>query len=91
MRFLDEDEWDNEDEGETWDSFDTTLSRLTKQVSKIDGKLTLQLNHLLMTSERVEFDQLLNQFLEYCESDINSTEVPFQVLCGSNPAVSHPI
>ena len=84
-RRLDEDEWDNEDEGETWNSFDTTSSRLFKQVSKIKGKLTLQLNFLFMTSGPVKFDQLLNQFSEYCESDISFTEVPFKCYVGPVP------
>ena len=85
VRFLDEDEWDNEDEGETWNSFDTTSSHLFKQVSKIEGKLTLQLNFLFMTSGPVKFDQLLNQFSEYCESDISFTEVPFKCYVGPVP------
>lgn len=71
----DEDGWDDEDEEtESWSSLDTTLSRLTEQVSKVEGKLTLQLNISRWGSEPVEFDHLLSQFLERGELCINSTQ-----------------
>ena len=69
-----DDEWEDEDdEPELWSTLDMTLSRLAKQVSKVEGKLTLQLNFPCLDSEKVEFDHLLGQFLEYGELDINFT------------------
>jgi len=70
----DEDGWDGYyDETETWGSLDTILSRLAKQVSELEGKLTLELNIGLWGSKPVNFDHLLCQFSEYGRLEINST------------------
>lgn len=69
----DEDDLDGwGDETDTWGSLDTILVRLAKQV---DGKLTLRLNVRRVGSESVKFDRLLNQFLQYGELDIHSTQI----------------
>jgi len=72
----DEDVWDDgEDETETWSSLDTRLSRLAKQVPKVEGRMTLRLKFQHSGSEPPKFDHLLSQFLEYGELDVHSTPV----------------
>ena len=69
----DEDDWSNEEDGaETWNSLDTTLSHLAKEVSRAGGRLTLRFNiWRLDSAERAKFDCLLSQFLEYGTLDIS--------------------
>ena len=67
------DGWDGETE--TWDSLDTVLGRLASQVSKVEGKLTLELNVRRVGSDSVKFDRLLSQFLEYGQLDVRSTQI----------------
>ena len=72
----DEDDWNDDDDGTvTWDSLDTTLSRLAKRVSKVEGRLTLRIKAAWPLSS-VKFDRLLSQFLEYGELDINRSSPP---------------
>jgi len=66
---------DGDDETETWGSLDTTLSHLAKQVSKVEGKLTLRLKFRRLGSELIKFDHLLSQFLEHGELEVHSTRV----------------
>ena len=80
------DDWD--DETETWDSLDTVLGRLANQVSKAEGKLTLELNVRRVGSESVKFDRLLSQFLEYGELDLRSTQI--YIRCRMNVSL-HPL
>ncbi|KAF9643206.1 hypothetical protein BDM02DRAFT_3227298 [Thelephora ganbajun] len=58
---------------DTCNSLDTTLSRLAQQMSKVDGKLTLQLNIWCISSKPFKFDHHIRKFLEYGGLDINST------------------
>lgn len=84
MDLIGEEDPDSEDEdylddwnGETepWDSLDTVLGRLANQVSKVEGKLTLELNVRRAGSESLKFDRFLSQFLEYGELDVRSTQI----------------
>ena len=65
---------DEEEEGvETWETLDTTLSRLAKDVSGTGGRLTLQLSIRHPDSvQRAKFEHLLSQFLEYGRLDVTS-------------------
>jgi len=69
-----EDEWgDEDDKTQAWGSLDTTLSRLAKQVSNVEGRLTLRLRFRRLGSGPPKPDLLLSQFLEYGELDVRST------------------
>lgn len=67
----DEDDWG--DGTETWNLLDTTLGRLAEQVSKVENKLTLQLNMQPPDSGPVKLDHPLSKFLEYGGLNINYT------------------
>ena len=56
-----------------WNSLDAMLSHLAKQVSKIEGKLTLQLNVHRIGSEPFDFDPYFHGFLKYGTLEINYT------------------
>ena len=63
----DSDDWN--DETETWGSLDTTLGHLAKQVSQVEGKLTLEF-HIQYLGR---FNHLLSKFLEDGDLVIRST------------------
>ena len=76
---LDSDESDDYEELE-WsggadprNSLDATLSHLAEQVSKIEGKLTLQLNVHRIGSQPFDFDPHFHEFLKYGALEINYT------------------
>ena len=70
----DEDEIYDSDGADPRNSFDATLSQLAKRVSKIEGKLTLQLNVHRIGSQPFDFDPHFHQFLKYGALEINYTQ-----------------
>jgi hypothetical protein len=70
----DEDEIYDSHGADPWNLFDATLSQLAKRVSKIEGKLTLQLNVHRIGSQPFDFDPHFHKFLKYGALEINYTQ-----------------